>query len=205
MPDLNNIPQPIFIKSAPIAEIVRAFNIAGMPTMPPEQNQFQGKIQAFTPDKPLYMSPLGTPVMQDITFGSVLYTDQNTGRQRTTKPLTLINILFSCSMTKNIVRTSIPGRNGTIKEFVGLDDWQIKINGLIVGGNGHHPADEIIALKNQLIANVPIPVICAYLNNLDINNIVIKDITFEQEAGGYSSQPFTINALSDHDVLLQVL
>lgn len=34
-------------------------------------------------------------------------------------------------------------------------DWKVEINGLITGPNGHHPADEIIALKNVLKANVP--------------------------------------------------
>jgi len=208
MIDINKIPQPIVIKSAPIAEIVRAFNIRNVSSLQVQKNQYEGKVQAFTPDKPLYLSPLGTPVMQDLTLGAATYTDRDTMQRKSTKPLTLINFLLRCSMTKKIVKTEIPGRNGTIKEFIGEDDWQITINGLMVADNGVSTMDEIISYKNILTANsllpLSIPVVCTYLNNLDIFNIVIEDFTLEQDPGGYSQQRFTINALSDKDILLEI-
>lgn len=208
MPDIPQQPAPIVIKSAAINEILRTFNILTLPVQPPQQNQFNGKVQAFKPDNPLYTSPLGTPVMQDITFKSVQYTDKDTGKERVTKEVTLINFLLTVSQQKRIITTEIPGRNGTVKEYIGMDDSEITINGLIVGANGQFPIDEFTDLKNMLTAtsNPPVSfeVVCSYLNNLDIHNLVIKDFTFDQEAGGFSKVPFTINALSDHAVLLQV-
>jgi hypothetical protein len=45
-----------------------------------------------------------------------------------------------------------------------------------------------------------IPLICTYLNNLDIHFIVVTDLQLGQEAGGYSKQAFTIQAISDAPV-----
>jgi len=150
----------------------------------PQRNDFMGKVTVAVPDvSTLPLSPLGTPVMQNITFKGVSYKDPNTGQQRTTKDLTLINILLTVSQAKRIICTEIPGMNGTIKEYIGLDDFDITINGMIVGTNGHNPTDETIALKEMMIANVTTEVHCTYLNNLGISNVVIKEFTLDQDAG----------------------
>ena len=171
----------------------------------PGNSPYQGKPQVFTRGPGLYLSPLGTPVMQDLTFGAVPYTEPVTGIIRKTAELKLINILLTASQQKMIVKTEIPGRDGTVKEYIGMGDWEVQINGIITGPNGHHPADEIIALKNVLKANVPIPVTCTWLNNLDINFLVIMDHTLPQEAGGYCKQPFSISAISDPVITITVL
>ena len=171
----------------------------------PDANPYHRKPQTFTRDPALYLSPLGTPVMQDLTFGAVIYTEPITGITRTTAELKLVNILLRATQAKKIVKTEIPGRNGTVKEYIGIGDWEVEIDGFIAGPNGHHPADEIIALKNVLKANEPIPVTCTWLNNLEIHYLVIVDYTFPQEAGGYSKQPFTISAISNPEITITIL
>jgi len=197
---------PIVIKSAPINNIIRAYNMThGTTVKQSEQNPFEGKIKSFTKDvSKLPLSPLGTPVMQNITFGSVTYTDFITNRLITTKALTLINILLTVSQAKKIITTEIQGRNGTVKEYIGMDDYEISINGIIAGDNGNHPATEINTLMSMLTARVTTPVTCEYLQNLGINNVVIKDFTLQQDAGGYSTQNFSITALSDAEVILTI-
>jgi hypothetical protein len=197
---------PVVLKSAAINDIIRTVTIANLPSVKqPNTNPYQGKPQVFTKDPGLYLSPLGTPVMQDITFKSVTYTDFITNQVRTTQDLKLINFLLTVTQAKKIIKTEIQGRDGTVKEYIGLDDYSISINGTIIGDNGNHPADQLIALKNTIKARVSIPVVNTYLNNLDINTITIEEVTFEQEAGGYSKIPFSITALSDADVTLVIL
>lgn len=206
--NLTKIPQPIVIKSAPISEIVRTFSILTLPTLPPQKNEFDGKItqdMVATRDTPIATSALGTPVMQDITFKSVTFTDFNTGLKRTTADLVMQTILLNVTQAKKIILTEIQGLDGTVKEYIGLDDFQITVNGIIVGENGHNPTDEIIALIRTLVARPAVPVVCTYLNNLGVFNVVIKEFTLDQEAGGYSKQNFTINCLSDAEVILQIL
>jgi hypothetical protein len=214
MPDFkningNNIPtqtNPIVIKSAPINNIIRTYNIAHLPAIKqPDKNAYKGKISSYQPDKSkLPLSPLGTPVMQDITFGSVTYTDFVTKQTITTKALNLINILLTVTQAKKIITTEIQGRNGTVKEYIGMDDYEIQINGILTGDNGSHPADQILALMSMLTARVTTKVTCDYLQNLGINYLVIKDFTLQQDAGGYSTQNFSITALSDVEVTLTI-
>ena len=209
-PSTNNIlpsqTNPVVIQSAPINEIVRFYNMQNLTVITPAKNDFQGKEQSYTRDSStLPLSPLGTPVMQNITFKSVTYTDFISKIKRTTRDLTLINILLNVSQAKKIITTEIQGRDGTVKEYIGMDDYAVTINGMALGDNGNHPADQIIELRSHLIARVPIPVVCTYLNNLGIFSLVIKDFTLDQEAGGYSKQAFTINSMSDVDVILQIL
>jgi hypothetical protein len=194
----------VVIKDARINNVIRALEINNLQNLANQKNPYEGKVQSFKPDKGLYPGPLGTPVMQDITFGSVDYTDPQTGATKRTKEIKLIDILLSVNLAKIIVKTQIEGRRGTIKEYIGEDDWQITINGFLLAGNGQTPSDAIIDLKNMVRAHAPIRVVCAWLNNLDIFNIVIKDFSMEQEPGGYSKQAFTITAISSHDILLQI-
>ena len=143
--------------------------------------------------------------MQDITFKAVEYIDFITGYHRFTKDLIFQTVLLTVSQAKKIITTEIQGMNGTVKEYIGMDDYAITVNGIITGTNGQNPTNEIIELKNMLKANVAIPVMCTYLNNLEIFNIVVKDFTLDQEPGGYSKQNFSINCMSDVDVILQIL
>lgn len=198
---------PVVLTSAPINDILRTYNLLNLPSiLPPQTNQFDGKIKSYTKDKStLPLSPLGTPVMQDITFKSVTYTDFITGYQRVTNDLIFQTVLLTVSQSKKIITTEIQGRDGTVKEYIGMDDYAITVNGIITGTNGQNPTNEIIALKNMLKARVAIPVVNAYLNNLEIFNIVVKDFTLDQEPGGYSKQNFTINCMSDAEVILQIL
>jgi hypothetical protein len=201
MPDITS---PIVIKSAPLNNVIRAVEIRTLPTLKTQKNPYEGKIQEFTRDKGLYSGPLKTPVMQDITLQSVSYTDPQTGTTKKTPEIKMIDILMSVNLPTIIVKTPIQGMNGTVKEYIGEDDWQITINGFLLAPNGQNPSGEIVDLKNMKRARVPIPVICTYLNNLDIFNIVIEDFAMTQDPGGYSKQAFTITAISSHDVLLQI-
>lgn len=209
MPEINIIPPSnlIVIQSAPINDILRTYSLLNLPSiLPPQKNQFDGQIQSYARDKStLPLSPLGTPVMQDITFKAVEYIDFITGYHRFTKDLIFQTVLLTVSQAKKIITTEIQGMNGTVKEYIGMDDYAITVNGIITGTNGQNPTNEIIELKNMLKANVAIPVMCTYLNNLEIFNIVVKDFTLDQEPGGYSKQNFSINCMSDVDVILQIL
>ncbi|MFX1704600.1 DUF6046 domain-containing protein [Chitinophaga sp. CC14] len=167
-------------------------------------NNYAGKIDQTTyQDAALYQSSLGTPVLTDLTFESVAY-DLNSTQRIIVPSVKLTTVLLAVSLPKNIVATAIQGRDGTVKEYIGKGDYQISINGIITGQNGHYPADDVIALKRMVDAPVPIRVTSTYLQHLDIYDVVIVDFNTAQEPGGYSQQIFTINAISDTPVELQI-
>jgi len=152
--------------------------------------------QGSPKDEPLSTSALNTPVYSNIHFLDVEYTD-NQGRVITTNGKIYDAVLITVSQAKKIITTEIQGRDGTVKEYIGLDDYQVVVNGIITGANGIHPVDEIAQLKKMLDAPVAIDVACAYLQNLGIQSLVVMDYVFEQQAGGYSYQTFSITFKSD--------
>jgi len=200
-------------------ELKRAFNMTAVnivkdfiPYPPnfypkPQEPTNQYNVLTFTDDilnqdSPIGKSQLDTPVFANITFKGGTYQDvvNNVTKTVTYQDLTFDTVIMTVSQSKNIVTTQIQGRNGTVKEYIGLGDYGVTINGIITtkGGNGHYPIDEVRNLKLMLNANKSIEVACTYLQNLDITNLVIKDYDLPQEYGGYSYQKFSITALSDY-------
>lgn len=159
--------------------------------------------QGAVKDSPLSTSVLNTPVYSNIHFLDVQYTD-NQGRTITTTGKIYDAVLITVSQAKKIITTEIQGRDGTVKEYIGMDDYQVTVNGIITGANGVHPVDEIAQLKKMLDAPVAIEVSCDYLQRLGIFNLVVMDYTFEQQAGGYSYQTFSISFKSDIPVQLRL-
>ncbi|RTL60725.1 MAG: hypothetical protein EKK37_00795 [Sphingobacteriales bacterium] len=124
------------------------------------------------------------------------------------KEVTLYNPLCRVSQQKNILKTAIEGRDGTIKEFVGMGDYEIEISGTIDGANGVYPQDEVFVLKRMLDVNdatIPIQIINQFLNTLDIYSIVIESYNLPQAPGGISYQLYSINAISTAPIELQVV
>jgi len=167
-------------------------------------NLYNGKIdQNYTPDEPVAVSMLGTPVYSNLDLQGGTYTD-NDGNTINYPSITLDAVLFVVTQSKNIVITNIQGRNGSIKEYISDDDYNITITGIIAGGNNVYPKNEVLALKKVLDSPVAINVNSWFLNQFGVHSFVVKDYNFNQEAGRNSQQSFSISAISDVPVILQI-
>lgn len=184
------IPDSVFIATGVRYNIGKS-NIGKQPDSG-KYNIPQGPVK----DAAISTSLLNTPVYSDINFLPKEYTD-NSGRTITTPGVVYDAVLITVSQAKKIIRTEIQGRDGTVNEYIGMDDYQVTVNGIITGANGVHPADDIATLRQVLTAPVAIDVACAYLQNLGIQSLVTMDYTFEQQAGGYSYQTFSITFVSE--------
>lgn len=184
--------------------LIQAYNIRNVDVLRTPKTQYQID-QLTTQDKALYQSSLGTPVLTDLTFKGVKnYVDQQ-GVTYNFDDIIMQSVIVTINQTKNIVKTPIQGRPGTVKEYIGLGDYILNINGVINGSNGSYPKDTIAALKNMLTCPIPITIVSWYIQIWDIFNIVVDDFSINPEEGGYSYQPFTINASSDYDIMLRQL
>jgi len=165
--------------------------------------------ETLTGVKEIIFSDINTPVYSNVTFGhskegsDIKYTGID-GKEYTLPRLTFNAILISVSFPRNIVKTAIQGRDGTVKEYIGESDATISFRGVITGLNGQYPAEEIKQLKQLITAPISVPVISEYLNNLGIYNVVFEDRSLEQEEGGYSYQGFSLNAVSDQYIDLYI-
>jgi hypothetical protein len=193
-----------------------------------ENNPYLGKMDLnYKRDEPVGISSLGTPVYSDLTLLGVEYTDNITGkpvqlqndRYRSGKNqpvagnnsglgtafyMNIETVLITVSQAANIIKTKIQGRNGTVKEYIGLDDSTVTINGVITGKNGVYPFEEVERLRRWLQAPVSKGIVARWLGNLGIENLVVESYDIPQVEGGYSYQMFSISAISDLPVELKI-
>ena len=138
-----------------------------------------------------------------IRFEAGSYEDNN-GNTITFQQLAYKTALVSVGQSKKIIKTEMQGRDGTVKEYIGLDDYAVTVTGIITGENGVAPTQEVIDLKNMLDAPIPIDVVCPYLQNLGIYSLVVESYELPQFEGGVSYQNFTINFSSDIPIALRI-
>ena len=145
------------------------------------------------PDEPDFISALGTPVYGSITLGS---TDPNQepqneytgidGNTYTFDSITLQTAIVVANLKKNIIRTSIQGRPGRIKEYIAMDDYDVTIHGVFDNTNGVAPKTDIALLHQVAKAEMSIPVTNYFLNLLGVYYITIEEVSYPQEQGRYS-------------------
>lgn len=190
-----------------VNKLLSTFNLQNVNTyngFRPNPYRMTGQASVSQRDKALYLSTLGTPVYTDLTFDQIRYSTTGSNQTKVVPAITLQTVLMTISLPKNIIETAIQGADGTVPEYIGMGDYQITINGIIVGSNGHYPRDEVAALKKMFDAPRAIPVVSWYLQNLDIYDVIVKDYAFDQEPGGYSQQNFTVNCRSYFPVELLI-
>jgi len=193
--DINNLRSAFAIPDSVVIVAARTL-VPPKPTIATAQPGYNID-QTDSRDQALYASALGTPVYSDITFQSGSYSTNTPGVNKSFGPLTYQAVLITVSQAKKIIKTEIQGRDGTVKEYIGMDDYQVAINGILTGANGHYPIEDVTALKAMLDAPIAIEVACTFLNSLGIHSLVVDSYTLEQKEGGYSYQTFSLSCISD--------
>lgn len=119
--------------------------------------------------------------------------------------VSITSALISISQAKQIVKTQIQGRDGTVKEYIGLDDYMVTVSGVLTSSPGVAPTDAVLNLKKMLNAPIAIDVVCTFLNQLDIHQLVVDHYELPQNEGGISYQTFTMNFISEIPTQLRII
>jgi hypothetical protein len=192
---------PLILNTVATSAVYGLANFAGLKNIKIMDAQNSPYIieQGEAQDVPLqkFVSKLGTVVYSNIIFNAGSILDQNGTIINTFNDFRIDDVLLNVSQSKKIITTEIQGRDGTVKEYIGLDDFQIQITGRLNGSYNVNPKELTRQLKIILSAGQPLEITSWYLQNLDITDIVVKDFNFGQTEGEYSTQYFTINAMSD--------
>lgn len=150
-------------------------------------------------------SALGTPVILPVTVLAGRYQDGvKDGRpvfvEYPEYKLPFASIM-EINLPKNIVKTKIAGRNGTVKEYIGDDDFQVRFKGLIVNDDLNNPPEQGIR-DFMRIRNVPaaIEVQCELFEWLGISELVIEDGGIFQLEGFQHVVGFTLDCVSDNAI-----
>lgn len=112
--------------------------------------------------------------------------------------------LFSTTQTKNIVKTAVLNRSGSIKEYISDGDYMINAKLVVTGSNGIYPFDKVKNLVSFLNQPTELEIDSPYLNNiLGVTYLVVESWDMPQTEGGISQQAFNINFSSDVPFLLE--
>lgn len=111
-------------------------------------------------------------------------------------------VILEASRTKAIVTTSIEGRNGTIKEFSNLGDYDISIKGVLIGDDGQYPERQVKALSDFESCPVAIGVTNEFFRYINVSKLVIKKINWKGKEGYQNLQAFELDCISDEQVAL---
>lgn len=112
--------------------------------------------------------------------------------------------LVTLNLPKNIVTTALQGRNGTVKEYIADDDYQITLDAAIDSYVGNETSEERFAYPKAKVAELirllrlPVELIITseFLSMFDINTVVVKDFGLSQETH-MNRQQLQIQMLSD--------
>ena len=148
-------------------------------------------------DEPIGQSYLGTPILSNLVFLADPDTPEN-------RDLVINTVLFEVDIVKNVIMTPISGRDGTVKEYINRDDYQILIQGMIVSEDGENfPREDVTALRNLMDLPKSLAVASEFLQVFSIHNIVILHCKVAQQMGYRNQVPFFINAVSDVPIELK--
>jgi hypothetical protein len=189
------------VASAAVFGLLRFAGLSGLKVQDAENSPYtinQGDSQDYP--LPKFVSKLNTIVYSNLIFNKDKQLDNNGNIVFEWQDFQIDDILISVSQSKKIITTEIQGRDGTVKEYIGMDDFQISLTGRISGSYNVYEKELVSTLKKILSSGQPLAVTSWYLQNLDIVNVVIKDFNFGQTEGEYSTQYFTISAISDNVV-----
>jgi len=157
-------------------------------------------------------SKFGLPVFGTVTFKGGTYNqyDRYSGRikQAMCAEYTLpYSCLIEFSRENAVITTNLLGNQGTVKELFGLGDWNISIKGIAVNGldrvgNDAHTQIENLVAWHEI--NDAIGVGGSLFSSKGIDRIVIKSLNIQPIEAKYNVIPFTIEALSDEPLELQL-
>lgn len=115
---------------------------------------------------------------------------------------------------KNIVKTSVMYRKGTVKEQYNIDDYSINIKGFLIGENGNFPEKEVYWLGKLFEKQTTIQIDNAITNifltmragsYFENRRVVIESLDFpEVEGGRVNVKPFNMQLISDSVFVLEL-
>ena len=133
------------------------------------------------------------------------YTDSNGVLNDNAKEKIIFDtVIFDIERQKNIIRTPIQGRNGTIKEYIADDDWAINIKIILAGQNGEYPKNQLTDLLTALNAPVELEVESWFLDQFGIKSIVCMGDSYPVQEGSISYQVVNISAISEQPIELKI-
>lgn len=134
----------------------------------------------------LRVSMLGTPIVSDLILSY--------GEQIFTFDVALIEL----TGRKNIVETTIQGRDGSVKEFIANADKAINIKAILYSEQpDNYPIELVRSFEELMQVNDTLNCISPVFDIFGITGLVVKDYKIRQTEGQMNIVPVDITAIED--------
>ncbi|MCE7990445.1 MAG: hypothetical protein HEP71_00640 [Roseivirga sp.] len=123
--------------------------------------------------------------------------------------------IITVTGNKKIVKTALTGvnregevqRRGSVKELISVNDYTIKITGVIVNEQnfGEYPRNEVVQLRNLYEARKALKIRSLITDVFGITHIAISNISVPGQPGMHNNQRYEITGFSDEDFRTDLL
>lgn len=113
--------------------------------------------------------------------------------------------VLSIDQTKNIVKTPMPGKDGTVKEYISKGDYIITASAGILNEMGDHtyPLDQLKTLADLLELDKTLDIQSDLLDVFDITGVVVEGFRLVQETHT-NRQALQIDLISDEPFIIEL-
>ena len=112
--------------------------------------------------------------------------------------------VISINSKKTIVETPLTERRGSVKELIGIKDYEITIKGFIIGRTNEFPEEEVTRLRTIYELNSAISIQCPLTDIFLLrpdrsgsDQVVITDLKFPAVTGIKNVRPYELSFVSD--------
>ena len=181
---------------------LRRYQVPPDPTQQGNAGQY-GSTRGMGPNPGGPTNMFGLPVFVQVNFGAVA----GTSSRMAFYGLTLLDPLVTVNRPATVVKTTIQGRNGTVKEYIGQGDVGVVIRGILAtsitaADRFAYPLPDVRSMQQLLNLGAAVPVSGFLSDVFDVKNLVIENIRYEALPGFVNLQAYEIEAVSDDPVEL---
>lgn len=116
-----------------------------------------------------------------------------------------IETVLELSQAKTIVKTQMQGRDGSVKEYINLDDWVLNFKGFIINYDADlYPEERVETMVKFFQLNQVVASTSKWLSRWGIDKLVTTNLKFPTFEGVQNVQPFEIEMLSDYPITLEL-
>lgn len=161
----------------------------------------QGQLNNLVPDVDEKISKLGAVLYKKDSKGREAFCPITLTRVQNGKIVKKYELPYSTvaiQLRKNIVKTALPGRRGSVKELIQIEDYQFTINGVILT-DSELPESELMDINELFNINEPLKLENAFTDiflQAD-NSVIIESIDLPDMKGISGAQAYSITISSD--------
>lgn len=111
----------------------------------------------------------------------------------------LPNAVMSLSQAKIIAKTQMPGANGSVKEYISLDDMTIDLTAVLIGDDGNYPEGAMEQISNLWRLNEAVEIVSA-LSDIMLpagTKVVLEELTIDPVGEYEDVQTISLRLTSD--------